>query len=56
MSHFIDNYIKPPLKTINEFDTSNLNSIKLTWDNDKIVIQGDTKKYEIDRGEELSDD
>lgn len=56
MSHFIDNYIKPPLKTINEFDTSKLSSIKLTWDNDKIVIQGDTKKYKIDRGEELSDD
>lgn len=56
MSHFIDNYIKPPLKTINEFDTSKLSSIKLTWDNDKIVIQGDSKKYKIDRGEELSDD
>ena len=57
MSHFIDNYIKPPLKTINEFDTSKLSSIKLTWDNDKIVIQGDTKKYKIDRkGEELSED
>lgn len=56
MSHFIDNYIKPPLKTINEFDTSKLSSIKLTWDNDKIVIQGETKKYKIKRGEELSDD
>ena len=56
MSHFINNYIKPPLQTIYEFDTSNLNSIKLTWGNDKIVIQGDTTKYEIDRGEELSDD
>jgi len=56
MSHFIDKYIKPPLKTINKFDTSKLSSIKLTWDNDKIVIQGETKKYKIDRGEELSDD
>lgn len=56
MSHFIDNYIKPPLKTINAFDTSKLSSIKLTWDDDKIIIQGDTKKYHIDRGEELSDD
>lgn len=56
MSHFIDNYIKPPLKTINAFDTSKLSSIKLTWNNDKIIIQGDTNKYHIDRGEELSDD
>jgi hypothetical protein len=56
MSHFIDNYIKPPLKTINNFDTSKLSSIKLTWDNDKIVIQGETKKYRIERGEELSEE
>ena len=55
MSHFIDNYIKPPLKTINDFDTSKLSSIKLTWDNDKIIIQGDTKKYRIERGKELPD-
>jgi hypothetical protein len=56
MSHFIDNYIKPPLKTINDFDTSKLSSIKLIWDNDKIVLQGDTKKYKIERGQELSDE
>lgn len=49
MSHFIDNYIKPPLKAINEFDTSKISSIKLTWDNDKITIQGDTNEYVIDR-------
>ena len=55
MSHFIDNYIKPPLKTINDFDTSKLSSIKLTWDKDKIIIQGDTKKYRIERGKELPD-
>ena len=55
MSHFIDNYIKPPLKTINEFDTSKLSSIKLTWDSDNITIQGDTKMFRIGRGEELSD-
>ena len=52
MSRFIDNYIRPPLKAINEFDTSKLSSIKLTWDNDKIILQGDTKKYEIGRGED----
>lgn len=56
MSHFIDNYIKPPLKTINEFDTSKLSSIKLTWDSDKIVIQGDSKNYKINRGDELSEE
>ncbi len=56
MSHFIDNYIKPPLKAGNEFDAAKLSSIKLTWDNDKIIIQGDTKKYRIERGEELSDE
>ncbi|MCX6320114.1 MAG: restriction endonuclease [Bacteroidetes bacterium] len=50
MSHFINNYIKPPLKRINDFDTSKLSSIKLTWDKDKIIIQGDTKKYRIERG------
>lgn len=55
MSHFIDNYIKPPLKTINAFDTSKLSSINLTWENDKIVIQGDTKTYSIERGTELPD-
>lgn len=52
MSHFIDNYIKPPLKTINDFDTSKLSSIKLTWDSDKIIIQGGTMKYRIARDTE----
>ena len=55
MSHFIDNYIKPPLKTINAFDTSKLSSIKLTWENDKIVIQGDTTGYSVERRKELPD-
>jgi hypothetical protein len=55
MSHFIDNYIKPPLKTINAFDTSKLSSIKLTWDKDKIIIQGDNNSYPIDRGTEFTD-
>jgi hypothetical protein len=60
MSHFIDNYIKPPLKTINDFDTSKLSSVKLTWENDKIVIQGDHTNYIIDRsnrsgGDEIND-
>lgn len=56
MSHFIDNYIKPPLKTINEFDTSRLSSIKLTWETDKIVIQGDSENYQIDRYQEPTED
>jgi hypothetical protein len=50
MSHFIDNYIKPPLKTINSFDTSKLSSIKLSWDAGKIIIQDEAKKYIIERG------
>ena len=49
MAHFIDNYIKPPLKEINEFDTSSLNSITLTWDNKEIIIKGNNKEYKIDR-------
>jgi len=56
MSHFIDNYIKPPLKTINDFNTSKLSSIKLTWDNNQIIIQGDHKDYQIERKQELFDE
>ncbi|MEP7169590.1 MAG: restriction endonuclease [Bacteroidota bacterium] len=56
MSHFIDNYIKPPLKTINDFDTSKLSSIKLTWGDDKIIIQGDSKSYPIDRSKGSAED
>lgn len=58
MSHFIDNYIKPPLEAINEFDTSSLSSIKLTWDNDKILIKGDLNEYYVkrdDRSESIED-
>lgn len=53
MSQFIDNYIKPPLKTINDFKTSKLSPIKLTWDNNKIMIQGDAKKYCIERSQDF---
>jgi hypothetical protein len=49
MSNFIDNYIKPPLKTINDFDTSTISTIKMTWDEGKIVIESDSKQYHIDR-------
>jgi hypothetical protein len=56
MSHFVANYIKQPLKIINDFDTTKLNSIKLTWGDDKITIQSDSKTYTINRGEELSDE
>lgn len=50
MSQFIDNYIKPPLETINNFDTSKLDSIKFIWSNSGIVIQSRRKNYKILRG------
>lgn len=56
MAHFIENYIKPPLKTINDFNTSKLSSIKLTWDDDKITIQGDGEIYKINRDGDVLDE
>jgi hypothetical protein len=52
MSRFIDNYIKPPLKKINEFDTPTLSPIKLIWDGDRVVIQSESRKYEILRAKD----
>ncbi len=49
MSHFIEHYIKPPLKAINEFDTSQLSSIRFTWTPELISIESDSAKYSIDR-------
>lgn len=49
MSHFIDNYIKPPLSAINEFDTTELNDITLKWTDDEITIEGNNKVYNISR-------
>lgn len=56
MAHFIENYIKPPLKIINDFDASKLASIKLIWASDKIIIQDDSKEYRINRNEKDSDE
>ena len=50
MSHFIDNYIKPPLNAINEFDTTQLDSITLKWEDNRITIEGNDKVYDIPRG------
>lgn len=49
MSQFIDNYIKPPLETINAFDTSNLSELTLTWNNQRIAIAGGGEQYIIER-------
>lgn len=51
MSRFIDNYIKPPLETINIFNTSALSTITLSWDNESIIIEGDNQQYRIERTE-----
>lgn len=56
MSHFVDNYIKPPLEAINDFDTSSLSSIKLTWDKDKILIKGESGEYFIKRDNKESEE
>ena len=49
MSQFIDSYIKPPLETINAFDTSNLTELTLTWDNQQITIVGGGNQYLLER-------
>jgi hypothetical protein len=49
MGNFIDNYIKPPLAAINEFDTSQLSFIKFTWTNERIVITDGESEYIIRR-------
>ncbi len=49
MAHFIDNYIKPPLSAMNQFDTSQIGSLKLTWEKDRITIEGASSSYHIDR-------
>ncbi len=49
MSHFIDNYIKPPLEAINTFDTTTLSSIRLSWTEAGIRIEGENASYTVDR-------
>jgi hypothetical protein len=49
MANFIDNYIKPPLAAINEFDTNSLSPIKFTWENERIVIANEESEYIIKR-------
>jgi len=58
MANFIDNYIKPPLTAINEFNTDELTSIKFTWENDQIIITNGEDQYVIirDNNQQLEDD
>ena len=49
MSNFIDNYIKPPLAVINKFDTVQLDSINLVWQENRIIISNGHDSYVIER-------
>jgi hypothetical protein len=49
MAKFIDNYIKPPLASINRFDSTNLSSMGFSWQDDKIVITDGRQEYIINR-------
>jgi hypothetical protein len=49
MANFIDNYIKPPLSAINGFNTTQLDSINLTWKEDEIIISNGDDTYIIKR-------
>ncbi|MEQ1746580.1 MAG: restriction endonuclease [Saprospiraceae bacterium] len=49
MARFIEKYIKPPLKAMNDFDTSSISSVRISWENNRIVIASDTEEYIIDR-------
>jgi hypothetical protein len=49
MANFIDNYIKPPLAAINEFDTSQLDSISLSWEDNRIIISTEYDSYIVER-------
>ena len=51
MANFIDKYIKPPLASVNEFDTRELTSLKFTWDANQIIITDEVNRYVIGRNE-----
>jgi hypothetical protein len=49
MSLFIQKYIKPPLKSLDEFDTAQLDSLKFSWTSDQILIEAKGQQYQIQR-------
>jgi len=49
ISVFIEKYIKPAIKGVEDVDLPLLNSIVLNWREDKVEIQSGQSSYLIDR-------
>lgn len=49
ISKFIEKYIKPAIQDIESVDISNIQSVTLTWDDDKVMIANQEGTYSIDR-------
>lgn len=49
MASFVERYVKPALASASDFDTSNLDSIRMEWTEDRVVIRIGSTEHRIDR-------
>jgi hypothetical protein len=52
ISKFIEKYIKPAIQAIESVDTTDIQSLTLSWIDNKIMISNGENSYEIDRSDE----